>query len=373
MRKSSEEVHVGHGVSTDSNVSADSSSSEVSSVDGSSSEDAVGVGETLLGMVMVDSSLVSVMGMDASTVSPDSVVVGRASVLSKEVGSRSDGVVVTTSPDGTDLEHVSVLVESGSLTFKPVDSVGVGLVSVGNGVSVSVDSSNHLFVSNGSETSTVVVSVVPDTGDVSSTSVRNESSVSGSDGAVVVVSSRDHDASPVMVVTQPVFAESVMVVSDSGRVVSSFGHLVSVNSGSSGGVMVMDHDFVGMVVSSFGVEVSVDRDVSVTGEFHVLSTEGSLSLSVAGPVFPVGKETHVHVGFLGNLVASALRFLGFGFLGLGFGSDAIKAVIVPYPALFAAGRMSVLNPAFFSVIAIPAFPQALLLWTISVDEELASL
>jgi hypothetical protein len=124
-----------------------------------------------------------------------------------------------------------------------------------------------------------------------------------------------------MVVTQPVFAESVMVVSDSGRVVSSFGHLVSVNSGSSGGVMVMDHDSVGMVVSSFGGEVSVDGDVSVTGEFHVLSTEGSLSLSVAGPVFPVGEETHVHVGFLGNLVASALRFLGL--VAVSLNSDVI--------------------------------------------------
>jgi len=207
----------------------------------------VGVGETLLGMVMVNSSSVCVMGMDTSTVSPDSVVVGRASVLSKEVGSSSDGVVIAASPDVTDLDHVSVLVESGASASDPVDSVGVGFVSVGNGVSVSVDSSNHLFVSNGSETSTVMVSVVPDTGDMRSTSVLNESSVSGSDGAVIVVSSGDHDASPVTVVSQPVVTESVVVVSDSGRVVSSFGHLVSVNSGSSGGAMVMDHDSVGMV------------------------------------------------------------------------------------------------------------------------------
>jgi hypothetical protein len=284
VRNSSEEVHVAHGVSTDSNVSTDCSSSEVLSALVHDSEDMVGVGETLLGMVMVDSSLVSVMGMDASMVSRDSVVVGRASVLSKEVGSRFDGVVVTTSPDGLDLEHVSIMVESGSLGSKPVNSVCVGFVSVGSGVSVSVNSSNHLFVTDAHNTVGMVESVMPDTGDVSSTFVfvkRDSGSVSLSSVALVP---RSDDSTPVVEVVSPFDHDSVVGIAFVSRVDRSsvhFSHVVM-----SFGVQLVQ--VTGMGSSSVhGVlvgEVLVDHVVTVTGEFHVLSTEGSLSLSVAGPV-----------------------------------------------------------------------------------------
>lgn len=107
--------------------------------------------------------------------------------------------------------------------------------------------------------------------------------------------------------------------------------------------------------------------MSVTGELHVLSTEGSLSLSVAGPVSLGGEEAHVHVRFLGG-VASALRFLG---LRSGLGSNSISVVIVPQPALFARHTRP-LNVTFMSLSAtIPAAP-ALVASTISIDEELAS-
>jgi len=301
-------VHVGHGVLADGNVGLDSLGSPVVvGVDGTS---------VVSDLVMEDGADVFVMAggldsgvvVDTGDVRPFLPHVGGVSVLVEHELTVSHGDVVFASVVLLEVDGNFVGLEVGTASGEPHNSVFVAVVSVLDGRSESVHSGVHRLVTVSNNLDGVTVSVSPRADESSGVTVFVESSLGVLDGMHVSVEATTDDFNPGVVVASSGHHQFVIVVASVSGDTSSLAHGDHVHLGL---VVVTrpDVDFTsGGVHAVLVCEVSVDHVMSVLGEAHVCSSEGSLSLSVAGPVSGGGEEAHSHVGFLGNLfvlVASA--------------------------------------------------------------------
>jgi len=205
------------------------------------------------------------------------------SVFAVHASSDLEGVVILASPVAHDVNGGSPVLVVNSASVEPHKSELVHSVSVGDGVSVSMDVDAHLLPADGDHSASVSPSVGPDVAKASCALVGVESDSDDFGIVNVAVESGADNLHPGVVPVSPRHHEFVIVVASvDGSVVSD----VHVSHFDEGTVVVsrpdvdltpaVDHD-----VS--GVEVSVDHDMSVLGESHVLGSEDGLSSLMSGP------------------------------------------------------------------------------------------
>jgi len=295
-------VHVAHDVLADGNVGTDGLGSPVVvSVDGSVVNGDLGVEDSLDVHVVSSGSDVGVL-VDSGDVGPSSVQDHVVSVLSEHGGTDAEGVVVSASVVSLEVDGTSPEFVHSDFTSTESESEHVASVSVGNGGSVAAHLDVHDVVASLDHDDRVSVSVSPHVvgadgvtvSVVGSNGLSDEPSVSVVEGMgdlgpfVEGVSAGEHDSSP--------------VVSLGGGAVSS-GGVVDADSVSSALVSGPDVDLsAGVVHVALGVEVFVDHDMSVSGESHVLTSEGSLSSLVGNPGGLAGEEANVSGSFHNGLV-----------------------------------------------------------------------
>jgi len=219
--KRSPEVHVCHGVLADSDVSADSGSSEVGVLLDHVLEVLLGMSELGMGVSVVLLSMVSVSGMNLSNVSGVFPVVVRLHELSSEVHFHFMGMACLTVPDTLDVVSVFVSFMSDVRFLHPVDSVLFDLVSVVNSLVVHEDSSLHLVVTGFHDFNGMVISASPDGCDMRGTFVCGKFSSASVDATAVVMTNGSDHTAPVSVQVSVVDQNFVGMVAFVSRGVGS--------------------------------------------------------------------------------------------------------------------------------------------------------
>lgn len=289
-------MHVAHSVVADGLVGTDGKSSKVVSVLAGTDKGmvrSVEVGTGVSVTLGVDSGVV---GMDAGNVVSVSVDLVGMSVLVEHVAGHSGGVMVTFSPDVSNMGGMvhavfhSVSVGNGSSVV--VESVVLEV----NSVSVSVESSIELLVADSHDVVGMVVSSTPDVDNTVGMVVSSAHFVEVVDGSSVVSESLVLNSVPGVVSSEPVFHDmmgALVLVGGNASSVSRDSHVV-VHS-----LVVLvsvDEDSVSVGCVLLGVEVSVDSVVSVSVELGVLSSESLLLSEVVVPVASGVEEAEVHLG-----------------------------------------------------------------------------